>query len=112
MQRARPPAPQTARRAPHRPPAATRPSVAARQFDPLGAAGDDVAEHVQDAFKRKLKHLEPSLSGGNAFDAAPPPPAGASGVADDLARAVRDPLEMRRLILLREVLERPVERWE
>lgn len=93
-------------------PQASGSSVAARHFDPLGAAGDDIAEHVQDAFKRKLTRLGSSLPAGNAVDAAERPQPAANAAAADLARAVRDPLEIRRLILFREVLERPVHRWE
>lgn len=93
-------------------PQASGSSVAARHFDPLGAAGDDIAEHVQDAFKRKLTRLGSSLAAGTVVDAAERPQPAANAAAADLARAVRDPQEIRRLILLREVLERPVHRWE
>jgi len=80
--------------------------LADRQLAPLGAAGDDVVEHVQEAFANDLGHRDPMLT----------PPAskstGAGSTADDLAKAVRDPAVLRRLIVMREILDRPVHRWE
>lgn len=93
-------------------PSTGRSSVAARHLDPLGAAGDDVAEHVQDAFKRRLSHLEPSLGAAASDDPPDVSPEAAGHVAADLAAALRDPVAARRLILMREVLDRPVDRWE
>jgi hypothetical protein len=83
------------------------PRLTDRQFAPLGDAGDDVVEHVQEAFANDLGHRDPML--------APPPaakPAGAAAVTADFATAVRDPAALRRLIVMREILDRPVERWE
>ena len=34
------------------------------------------------------------------------------GVADELAASIRDPAALRRLIVMREILDRPVHRWE
>lgn len=110
----RPPRPQAAATPPRSGPlpATARSSVAARHLDPLGAAGDDVAEHVQDAFKRQLSHLESSLTAGAAADAPRGSPSAGAAAALDLAAALRDPAAVRRLILMREVLDRPVDRWE
>lgn len=105
-------APTPLRGAPPQLPTTARSSVAARHLDPLGAAGDDVAEHVQDAFKRQLSHLESSLTGGAVADAPRGSPSAAGSAATDLAAALRDPVAVRRMILLREVLDRPVDRWE
>lgn len=87
-------------------------SVATRQLDPLGAAGDNVAEHVHDAFKRELSHLASSLPTDGAGEAARGPRVSASPAAAALSQSLRNPEDVRRLILLREVLDRPVERWE
>ena len=80
--------------------------LADRQLTPLGEAGDDVVEHVQEAFANDLGHRDPMLA----------PPAAAkptgAGSADDLAKAVRDPAVLRRLIVMREILDRPLQRWE
>lgn len=35
-----------------------------------------------------------------------------NATAAELAAALRDPATLRRLVLVREVLERPVDRWE
>jgi hypothetical protein len=82
------------------------PRLTDRQFAPLGDAGDDVIEHVQEAFANDLGHRDPML--------APPPaqPGAARSTADDVAKAVRDPAVLRRLIVMREILDRPVQRWE
>jgi hypothetical protein len=82
--------------------------IADRHLTPLGTAGDDIAEHVHDAFDQGLGQrdstLAPSSATSNATRAAAP--------ADELAAALRDPAALRRLILMREILDRPVDRWE
>lgn len=111
-QRPRPPKPATRRsspvaasRVPPPPPAAT-PRIADRHLEPLGDAGDDIAEHVDGAFAQDLRHrVSPTAA---TAPAAPPQAA----IAADLAAALRDPATLRRLVLVREVLERPVDRWE
>lgn len=83
------------------------PRLTDRQFVPLGDAGDDVVEHVQEAFANDLGHRDPML--------APPPAAktaGADAISADFAKAVRDPAALRRLIVMREILDRPVDRWK
>jgi len=44
--------------------------------------------------------------------AAKPQAVATGGVADELAAAIRDPAALRRLIVMREILDRPVHRWE
>lgn len=84
--------------------------TAAHDRQPSAAQGSAVARHVQDAFGQELKHLASSLPGA--------PPAGSeshgSGAATpaaELATGLRDPATLRQLVLLREILERPVDRW-
>jgi len=77
----------------------------------LDARQTEVARHVQDAFSHELKHLASGLgrqepSPGNA---SPQPVAVPS--AAELAHLLRNPVTIRQVILLREVLERPVNRW-
>lgn len=98
------------RRTPPSPPPKVKtsaPRVATRQFTPLGEAGDDVAEHVQDAFAHDLGHRDPMLSSPTAAK-----PIGGGSTANDLAAAFRDPAALRRLIVMREILDRPIHRWE
>lgn len=83
------------------------PRVAMRQFTPLGEEGDDVAEHVQEAFAHDLAHRDPMLTSPTAAK-----PAAASSTASELAAAFRDPAALRRLIVMREILDRPIHRWE
>lgn len=85
------------------------PRLADRHLQPLGEAGDDVAEHVAGAFARDLGHRVPASAPG---DAAARSMVRGSTLAADLAPALRDPATLRQLILMREVLDRPVERWE
>ena len=84
--------------------------MANRQLTPLGEAGDDVIEHVNDAFANDLGHRDSILS--SPASVTKPKPAAAGGVADELAAAIRDPAALRRLIVMREILDRPVHRWE
>lgn len=83
--------------------------MANRQLTPLGEAGDDVIEHVNDSFANDLGHRDTMLSSPTV---AKPKTVATSGVADELAAAIRDPAALRRLIVMREILDRPVHRWE
>jgi type IV secretory pathway VirB10-like protein len=109
------PKPVAVRPKPPRPPAAPRPAPATtsrateRQVGSLDAASS-VAAHVQDAFAHDLGHLPaPLASTTRAEDSSPTTPA--SSRADEIARLLRSPATVRQLIVLREVLERPVARW-
>ena len=68
------------------------------------AGGTDVSKHVTEAFATDLKHrIAPA-------DAPLQPPV----VADrgvDLISMLREPATLRALVVMREVLDRPVERW-
>lgn len=92
-------------------PAAQKPAIAT-----------DVASHVREAFAHDLKHDRSPLGGTPvaarrpaAADAAPsvgaPAVRSPETIAAQLARALRNPNSIRKAILLREVLERPVDRW-
>jgi hypothetical protein len=73
------------------------------------AQGDAVARHVQDAFSHDLAHTRGGLGNEAAGpDAATPRP---SSLTAELAELLRSPAATRRAILLREVLDRPVDRW-
>jgi hypothetical protein len=87
------------------------PRLSDRQLQPLGDAGDDVAEHVDGAFAHDLGHRVSPLASGDAATGGAPSAKRDTAPAD-LAAALRDPATLRRLIVMREVLERPVDRWE
>jgi hypothetical protein len=91
-------------------PGAPAPRLGDRPYAPLGEAGDDIIEHVNDAFAKDLGHRDSILSSPAVV--AKPKAAAAGGVADELAAAIRDPAALRRLIVMREILDRPVHRWE
>lgn len=82
---------------------------------PKPAIATDVASHVREAFAHDLKHDRPALA-TPAKARRPDAPAPAATkqrakVAAELAQALRDPASIRQAILLREVLERPADRW-
>lgn len=64
-----------------------------------------IAKHVQEAFAHDLAH-EAVLPRGEADS----PPRSTVGAAT-IARMLRDPATIRNAIVLREVLERPTDRW-
>lgn len=88
---------------------AAPPRLSDRHLQPLGEAGDDIAQHVDGAFAQDLRHRAAPSS---AVAAATGGAASRGTSAADLAAALRDPATLRRLVLVREVLERPVDRWE
>jgi len=71
---------------------------------------ESVARHVQDAFSRELTHLRGTITqddsgaGGASRTSAPTP-------AEELMHLLRNPATVRQVILLREILDRPVDRW-
>ena len=90
-------------------PGTPAPRLGDRPYAPLGEAGDDIIDHVNDAFAKDLGHRDSILSSPAVVTK---PKAAAGGVADELAAAIRDPAALRRLIVMREILDRPVHRWE
>lgn len=110
------PAPRAANRPPPLPasraPSTSAPAkkVSERHLRPLGDAGDDVEEHVRDAFAHDLGHRGSTLS-----PARPTVESDRARPADstiDLPAALRDPASLRNLIIVREILDRPLARWE
>ncbi len=84
-----------------------KPKVAERGA--VAAAGSDVARHVHDAFAQELEHLSSSIAAGSPVNAESRRPA--APPAAELVAMLRNPATLRQLILLREVLDRPTERW-
>jgi hypothetical protein len=75
---------------------------------PLAERMSDIARHVEDAFADDLVHRKataPAADRPTAIDGGP------KAAAADLVAALRNPATLRQLILVREILERPVERW-
>ena len=85
---------------------AAKPKAAERA--PVAAAGSDVARHVHDAFDHQLEHLSTSIAAGAPVHEQPRRPV---APAAELVTMLRNPTTLRQLILLREVLDRPTERW-
>lgn len=79
--------------------------VAANQAGPTPrGVRDDIARHVEEAFAHDLAHASPS---GTALQKT----ASAAHSADDLIASLRSPENLRRLMIVREVLDVPSHRW-
>lgn len=97
-------------------PRAPQPTPAAAKPAPVAT---DVASHVRQAFAHDLKHdrlpLAKPATARRADELAPATPPAATThrakIAAELAQALRNPASIRQAILLREVLERPADRW-
>lgn len=87
----------------HRQPVAPPPLPPSSSSSAAAATVSDVARHVEEAFAHDLAHEAP-LAPGDV-------PAARPTAAGGLAALIRDPETIRRLIVMREVLERPTERW-
>ena len=89
---------------------ATPPPLAAQRVS--GAprppiSNTDIARHVDEAFAHDLAHEAPlSLHDKSPVRAQP------ATTAQPLAALLRDPATIRQIIVMREVLERPTDRWE
>lgn len=68
-----------------------------------------VSRHVQDAFARELTHLQGTISQDEPKTGAVVSTAATQ--AEELRHLLRSPATIRQVILLREVLDRPVDRW-
>lgn len=82
----------------------SRDTAIASRIGGLAGRGGDVADHVAAAFAHDLAHEVPVTAGADGSSRG-------SGLVEELVAAVRSPDELRKLILLREVLDRPTHRW-
>jgi len=71
---------------------------------------ETVARHVQDAFSRELTHLRGTITQEDS-QAGGTPRLATLTQAEELMHLLRNPSTIRQVILLREVLDRPVDRW-
>jgi len=76
----------------------------------LGSHGGDIERHVRAAFADDLEHRPSRLTKPPAV-AAEPTAARPMVAAHDLVTLLRDPAALRQLFIVREVLERPLDRW-
>lgn len=86
------------------------PQPSASKLGSLGNHGGDIARHVRDAFADDLEHRSSRLA--KPVAAAPTEPvATRPPVPHDFVALLRDPAALRQLFIVREVLDRPVDRW-
>jgi len=74
----------------------------------LGGHAGEIGRHVEGAFAHDLAHA--GVRPGSADQSAVAPQT-VPTVAHDLVAMFRDPKTIRQVILLREVLDRPIDRW-
>jgi len=90
-----------------------KPAVAAGKTAAITPEGPEtnvsVSRHVQDAFARELTHLQGTISQDEPKTGAVVSTAATQ--AEELRHLLRSPATIRQVILLREVLDRPVDRW-
>jgi len=90
-----------------------KPAVAAGKTAAITPEGPgtnvSVSRHVQDAFARELTHLQGTISQDEPKTGALVSTAATQ--AEELRHLLRSPATIRQVILLREVLDRPVDRW-
>jgi hypothetical protein len=72
---------------------------------------ESVARHVQDAFSHELTHLRGTIREDDAQQGGGTPRPMAPTQAEELVHLLRSPATIRQVILLREILDRPVDRW-
>lgn len=102
-------------RQPNRPAPKARPTGLGAEAV-LGGHAGEIARHVDGAFAHDLAHTPAGVRPGTEAGGAGPAPVaggqgGAGSTAADLVAMIRDPSTLRRVILLREILDRPVDRW-
>jgi hypothetical protein len=88
-----------------------REAVQERPLGGLGPGAAGVTRHVQDAFAHDLGHLTSPLASGAGRDAERAAPWRPDTSAAELMAMLRNPVTIRQIVLLREVIDRPVERW-
>jgi len=74
----------------------------------LGGHADEIGRHVEGAFAHDLAHAGIRPGGGDQSAVAPQT---VPTVAHELVAMFRDPNTIRQVVLLREVLDRPIDRW-
>lgn len=101
------PADRAGARPPQRPAAATKPPSPPAPPKDLGRLPTDVTSHVEKAFRpQEPGGLAATQPAAPAVAEAPQHP-----VVAELVAAIRDPRALQRMILVREILDRPVDRW-
>lgn len=99
-------------------PAGDRPVASGRQQPSgtppaiLGGHGGEIGRHVEGAFAHDLAHdLAPASARAGAGDQSAIAPQTVPKAAHELVEMFRNPATIRQVILLREVLDRPIDRW-
>lgn len=80
---------------------------------PSRVSGESIAERVKQDFSKELEHLSTPLTADRALASSPPSGRVTSGspAAAEIVRSLRSPATLRELVVIREILDRPVDRW-
>lgn len=79
---------------------------------PSRVSGESIAEKVKQDFAKELEHLSTPLTADRALASLQPRGGGATGSpAAEIVRSLRSPATLRELVVIREILDRPVDRW-
>jgi hypothetical protein len=79
---------------------------------PSSVSGESIAERVKQDFAKELEHLSTPLTADRSL--ASPQPGGAvakRAPVAEVVRSLRSPATLRELVVIREILDRPVDRW-
>jgi len=95
----------------------TSPQLAERSKEmpepvPSRVSGESIAERVKQDFAKELEHLSTPLTADRAL--ASPQPGGAVATrlpVAEIMRSLRSPATLRELVVIREIFDRPVDRW-
>jgi len=93
-------------RQPQRPGAAAKAPAPPPAATDLGRLPTDVSRHVEAAFRQEPRALTVTDPVAPTVATTPQHP-----VVAELVAAIRDPRALQRMILVREILDRPVDRW-
>lgn len=75
-------------------------------------SGESIAEKVKEDFAKELDHLSTPLTADRALGSLQPVAAEAAvAPAAGIVRSLRSPATLRDLVVIREILDRPVDRW-
>ncbi len=79
---------------------------------PSRVSGESIAERVKQDFAKELEHLSTPLTADRVLAS---PQSGAAAVtraaSNEIVRSLRSPATLRELVVIHEILDRPVDRW-
>lgn len=79
---------------------------------PSRVSGESIAERVKQDFAKELEHLSTPLTADETLASLQPGGAVATRApVAEVVRSLRSPATLRELVVIREILDRPIDRW-